>query len=327
LPAGRVKGAVLAMLVRAYGDVDTLHFVIAELGRNDLRLPPDDFDALQKMLAEPAVLYRLGRKDEVLASAQKNTNFAPRAEIIRLLILEGDADTAAAIFELLSDTPPRFGEDCYGWFSIGGLELWEVGNARAPAPALGTFLDRLPASPLFKRICPTGLDAELAVQHLLAAGRFEAAIVLARQERTTPFLLIDTLLQIGTTRLQSGDRDAARAHAEEAAAVLPPFDPGDPIKPSNANRTEDSMARATTDLASTDLPQRSLGERSGDTGRRFEVIRLLAATGAVTEADALARKQQGPLLAVALSAAVAGRAGLRFDDQAPSLSVISATEL
>lgn len=74
--------------------------------------------------------------------------------------------------------------------------------------------------------------------------------------------------------------------------------------------------------------RRNFGERSSDTGRRFEVIRLLTATGAVVEAERLARLQpEGALQAVALSAAVAGRAGLRFHDQAPSFSSISASDL
>ncbi len=75
-------------------------------------------------------------------------------------------------------------------------------------------------------------------------------------------------------------------------------------------------------------PKRNFGERSGDTGRRFQVIQLLAATGAASEADALARAQPtGGLRAVALSAAAAGRAGMRFDDQAPMLSEIDKNEL
>jgi len=324
LPAGRIKGAVLAMLLRGYGDVDTLRFVMGEVARKDFPLPKDSKAALQKMLGEPAFLYRLGRKDEVLASARKTENFASRAEIIRILVAAGDTDTAIAIFNLLASTPPNFGEDCFGWFGpIGGLELSSVGNALvAPAPALGAFIDRLPASALFRKVCPAGLNDDLFVEYLLAAGRFDDAIVRAREEKTQPFLLIDTLLQVGRTRLHSGDPNAARVLAEEAAAVLPPFDPGDPIEPTDPNRNASSM----TDPA-TNGPERNQGERSGDTRRRFEVIQLLAATGAVTEAEALARKQPGALRAVALSAAVAGRAGLRFDDQAPLLSTISAADL
>ena len=63
--------------------------------------------------------------------------------------------------------------------------------------------------------------------------------------------------------------------------------------------------------------------RGGDTGRRVHLVQLLAAAGASDAADTLARRQPaGALRAVALSAAVAGRAGLRFDDQAPMLETI-----
>ncbi|MEE2916918.1 MAG: hypothetical protein VYB32_07580, partial [Pseudomonadota bacterium] len=71
------------------------------------------------------------------------------------------------------------------------------------------------------------------------------------------------------------------------------------------------------------LPPYRTDERSGDINRRFELTRLLAAAGDADAADTLARRQPaGALRAVALSAAVAGRAGLRFDDQAPMLETI-----
>lgn len=76
------------------------------------------------------------------------------------------------------------------------------------------------------------------------------------------------------------------------------------------------------------MPGGNIGETSGNTRRRFQIIQMLAATGAAAQADALARKQQaGAMRAVALSAAAAGRAGMRFDEQAPMLSYIEANDL
>lgn len=320
LPAGRTKGAVLAMLLRSNGDADTQRFVMVEINKEDFPLPDDVRDTLRKVLAEPAFLYRSGRKEEALASARKSRTFASRAEIIYILAGAGDTDAAIEVFNLLGGTPPRFGDECFGWFGpFGGLDLSRLGSASAPSPALGAFIDRLPASALFGKVCPSGLNANLFVKYLLAAGRFDEAIVRARQERTTPFLLIDTLLNIGVIHLRSGDHGAAQALAKEAAAVLPPFDPGDPIQ---GGRSTDSMTDPTPDYP---VPKR--GEREGYTRRRFELIQLLAATGATTEAEALARKQPGALRAVALSAVVAGAAGLRFDDKAPMLNTIDAGDL
>jgi hypothetical protein len=228
------------------------------------------------------------------------------------------------VFETLSSTPPEFSDSCFSWFSpVGGLDLSSMGSALSPARGLGAFLDRLPASPLFRRVCPNGLDAEQEVQHRLAAGQLDAAIARARRERGAPFLLVDALLQAGMVRLRDGARDEARRHAMEAAAALPPFDPGDPVDKDAAN-----SGVVVSNTSDETQARRNSGENSGDTGRRFEVIRLLAATGAIAEADAIARAQPaGGLRAVALSAAIAGRAGLRFDDQAPAPEWISASDL
>jgi hypothetical protein len=167
------------------------------------------------------------------------------------------------------------------------------------------------------------LDPEVEVEYLLAAGRLDAAVERAKPVVAQPFLLIDALLQTARVRLRNGDRDAARAHALAAAAALPPFDRGDRTEEVATNSAVVNMGGSTDGQ-----PSRNFGERSGDTQRRLHVIQLLAATGAVVEADALARMQlAGALRAVALSAAVAGRAGLRFDDQAPTLSVIEAQDL
>lgn len=323
LPAGEIKGAVLAMLIRAYGDAPTLRFVIGEVDRDATRMPAKVREMLEMLLSEPAVLYRLDRRSEALAAAKVASEFEPKAKLIRLLIVANHPATAVSVLETLASTPPEFGDSCFGWFnSIGGLDLAQLGSARSPAPAIGAFLDQLPASSLFKRICPNGLDAELEVEHLLAAGRLDHAITRARQHYGQPFLLIDALLQAGEVRLRDGARDAARAYAIEAAAALRPCDRGDPVDAKRSSVVMDMNAPVENKAT------RNFGERSGDTRRRFEVIRLLAATGAVTEADALARKQPaGGLRAVALSAAVAGRAGLRFDDQAPSLSGIEANDL
>lgn len=326
LPAGETKAGVLAMLIRHYGDADTLRFVTGEIGRNGASLPAKARAALAEMLAEPEMLYRLGRKSEALAAARTARSFQLKAELIALLVRDNDPASAIAVFDTLAATPPEFGDTCYGWFGpIGGLRLAYVGNAMKPSPGLGGFLDRLPASATFRRACPQGLDAELAVSHLLAAGRLDAAIVRAREESAQPFLLVDALLQVGRARLSRGERDLARAHAIEAGAALPPFDPGDPVVPRKAT---DVPVVVTLPSAGAGGPTRNFGERSGDTHRRFHVIQLLAATGAVAEADALARVQPaGGLRAVALSAAVAGRAGLRFDDQAPTLSEINKDDL
>ena len=324
LPAGETKASVLAMLIRSYGDADTLRFVESEFKRDGSRLPTKARAALAQMLAEPTALYRLGRKGEALAAARSARTFEQKAEMIRQLIGDNDAGSATLLFETLGSTPPEFSDDCFQWFSsFSGLSLARLGNARSTTPALGAFLDQLPGSTLYRRICPKGMPVELETEHLLSAGRLDAAITRARSEPGQPFLLVDALLQVGQVRFRDGDREAARAHALAAAEALPVFDRGDPVNPNEANSMVINM-----DAATSDQPGRNFGERPADTGRRLEVIRLLAATGAVREADALARKQlAGALRAVALSASVAGRAGMRFDDQAPTPDWIAVSDL
>jgi hypothetical protein len=324
LPTGETKAAVLAMLIRLYADAATLRFATDELERGDAGFPSGVRAWLRELLAEPEVLYRLGQKAEALAAGRSATSFHARAGLIRLLVGDGDAESAITLFETLSQTPPPFGETCLGWFgSVGGLGLADLGSAVSPAPSIGAFLDGLPGSVTFRKACPDGLGADLEVEHLVAAGRLDAAIAYARRDLDQPFLLVDVLLQAAEVRVRQKDIERARILAIEAGSSLPPFDPGDPADPAPAG------AFASFDMGPTDeLPDRNFGERHGDTHRRFKVIQLLAAVGAVAEADALARAQpSGALRAVALSAAVAGRAGLRFDTQAPMLSVIDGGDL
>lgn len=279
-----VRRGVLAMLVREYGDADTLRFVAAEQARR-----PDP--VIADLLATPQARYRLGDRAAALAAARAARSFDDKAAAIRLMLAANDVDAAVAVFDTLATTPPELADDCFGWFGpIGGLALADLGHVGAPVPAIGTFLDRIGTTPLFRRLCPAGLDAETAVALSLAAGRADAALARAHRETATPFLLIDTALQIGRDQLHAGDRAAARQLLSEAAAALPPY--------------RDH-------------------ERLGDTGRRFHLVQLLAAADAAGAADTLARRQPaGALRAVALSAAVAGRAGLRVDDQAPELETI-----
>ena len=279
-----VRRGVLAMLVHGYGDADDLRFVAAEQARR-----PDP--AVAALLATPQARYRLGERAAALTAARATRTFDDKAAAIRLMLAAGDVDAAMAVFDTMADTPPRLSDDCFGWFGpIGGLALGGLGNVGNPVPAVGTFIDRASATPLFRRLCPAGLDAETAVALSLTAGRADDALARARQETATPFLLVDTVLQIARQRLRAGDRATAQRLLNQAAAALPPY-------------------RA--------------DERGGDTGRRVHLVQLLAAAGASDAADTLARRQPaGALRAVALSAAVAGRAGLRFDDQAPMLETI-----
>lgn len=319
LPPGETKAQVLSMLIRTYRDAETLQFVVTQVKQSSDRLPRSAREGLARMLKDPVVLYRLGHTSEALATARASRAFEPKAELIRLLIEAGDAATAAAVFEMLATSPSMYGDDCFQWFSpVGRLELSNLGSAGSPSAGLGAFLDRLPNSPLFRRVCAKGLDAELEIGYLLAAGRLDPAISRARRERRLPFLLVDALLQTAQVRLRNGNCSAAQALAIEAAAALPQFVPTDPINPNDANPTEMSDT----------MPGGNIGETSGNTRRRFQIIQMLAATGAAAQADALARKQQaGAMRAVALSAAAAGRAGMRFDEQAPMLSYIEANDL
>jgi hypothetical protein len=79
VPAGDVKAGVLAMLIRSYGDRETLRFVSDVMGREGDRLPPQGREALRQMLGEPSVLYRLGRANDALAAARSATTFQSRA--------------------------------------------------------------------------------------------------------------------------------------------------------------------------------------------------------------------------------------------------------
>lgn len=331
LPAGAVKANLLGMLIRSYGDADTLRFAAAELERDGPRLPADARAGLGAMLAEPEALYRLGRKPEALVAARSAGSFGEKAELIRLLLRDGDAPAALAVLETAGTTPPEYGEDCHDWFSpVGGLALARSNGATNPLPALGPFLDGLSRSALFRRICPTGMDAETAVEHLLAAGGLDAAVARARPERRRPFLLVGAALEAGTAHLLRGEREAARALAEEAGAALPPFDPGDPrpsVQPSGTTTLAISDAMTSVGGEANE-PSRNFGEAPGDTRRRLEAIQLLAASGAPEKADALARAQPaGALRAVALSAAAAGRSGLFSGENRIAPEAISASDL
>lgn len=339
-----IKGAVIATLIRFYPDEATLRFASAAIERDGTSMPAETRGRLAQILAEPAIRYQLGQREEALAAAQAANDFQRRRQLIHLLLANNDAPGAIRVFEMLVSSPPdEDSKSCFDWFNpVTGLRLGDIERRREGIVALGDFVDRLPASAFFRRICPHGLDAELEVEYLMIAGRHDAAIARARREPKDPFLRIKTLLEAGETRLRDGDRVKARAHAMEAASVLPPFDLGDRFDPAPVTATSDGRGAITVPESSTldrpqvitvtigratgNEPKRNFGERSGDTSRRLEVIRLLAASGATTEADALARKQAaGGLRAVALSAAVAGRAGLSL--QWRSLNAISADDI
>lgn len=277
---------------------------------------------LREMLAEPANQFVLGQREGALAAAKQSSSFRDRARIILLLLMANDAPTAIHLFESLATTPPDYPENCSGWFNpFGGLHLPGAGRTREAQAGIGAFLDLLPSSFLFRRICPTGFDVSTAVEYLSAAGRTDAALTRALEAEEQPFMAIEVLIGQVRGELAAGDRVRARASALQAAGLLPPFDPG--YRPA----TTDRMVSISTS-ASTFPEGYRAAERPGDKHRRFEVIRLLAATGATDEADALARKQPaGSMRAIALSAAAAGRAGIPTGDQAPSLSVIEASNL
>lgn len=321
LQPAEVKTGLLSMLIRMYGDADTLRFVEGEIAREGDRLPAAA--QLRGMLAEPTNQFILGQREAALAAARKSSSFRERATIILMLLRANDAPTAMHQFEGLSTTPPEFAEDCSGWFNpFGGLHLPGAGKSHEAQSGIGAFLDLLPSSPLFKRICPTGFDVRTDVEYLSAAGRADAALARAMDAKDKPFIAIDVLLGLVQSRLAAGNLDRARAYALQAAALMPTFDPG--------HRPSNSVGSAGASMNAADLLAAGYraGERPGDTDRRFQVIRLLAATGATNEADALARKQPaGAMRAVALSAAVAGRVGIPAGDQAPSLSVIEASDL
>ena len=329
LPPGDTKAQLLAMLIRSYGDAATLGYVAGEVERIGAALPAEARAGLTTMLGEPAILHRLGREPEALAAALKATEFGDKARYIQLLVQEGDIDPAMAVFETLGATPPEFAETCDGWFDrFGGLDL-QLGYVREPVAGVGAFLDRLPASPTFRKACPTGFDAETIVDLLLHAGRLDAAIARARLVKDAPFLRVRTLMDAAEARLARGEHDTARANAIEAAAALPTFDPGDPVvaKPMPAATDGTTAGVTVTDMDAPGPPQ-NFGEPDGLIGRRIELARLLAATGAWSEADALARRQPaGALRAVALSAAVAGRAGIRYGFDAPSIDLIGRSEM
>jgi len=321
LPPGEVKAGLLAMLIRGYGDADTLRFVEGETAREGGRLPAAA--QLRAILAEPVNQFILGKKEQALAAAKQSSSFRERATIILMLLRANDAPTAMHQFESLSTTPPEFAEDCSGWFNpFGGLHLPGAGRTREAQTGIGAFLDLLPSSPLFKRICPTGFDVRTEVEYLSAAGRADAALARAMEAKAEPFIAIDVLTGLVRSRLGAADFDRARAYGLQAATLLPPFDAGQ--RPAVAVEAANASTSA-VDLAAAGY---RAGESPGDTHRRFEVIRLLAATGATDEADALARQQpKGAMRAVALSASVAGRVGIPAGDQAPSLSVIESSDL
>lgn len=323
LPPGDTKGLTLAMLIRSYHDATSLQLVERELTVHRAAFSAEAREGLTRLMADPAVLYAVGRKPEAVAAARAATEREPKQEIILMLLKDDAIADALAVFETLERAaPPEFGEGCSSWFNpIGGLQFWSLGNARSPSSTLGGFLDGLQSSPFFGRICSTGLPADEAIASLLIAGRYDAAIARAEREKETPFLLVDALLQSASAMMRGQERAKALVYAKRAGAALPLFDPGDrPTPPSPPGEPV---------VASTDMPNgppRNYGERPGDTARRFEVMRVLAAAGAPDEAERLARQQPaGAMRAVALSAAVAGRFGLRFDDQAPSIESIEAS--
>lgn len=325
LPPGDAKGLTLAMLIRSYRDVTSLQLVERELTMHRAAFSSEAREGLTRLMASPAVLYALGRKPEAVTAARAATEREPKHEIILVLLKNDAIADALAVFETLEHAaPPEFGEGCSGWFNtIGGLQFWSLGNARSPSPTLGGFLDGLQSSTFFGRICSTGLPADEAVASLLIAGRYDAAIARAEREKEAPFLLVDALLQSASAMMHGHEKAKALVYAKRAGAALPVFDPGDrPTLPSPSGEpVEISMG---ADMRNG--PRRNYGERPSDTARRFEVMRVLAAAGAPDEAERLARQQPaGAMRAVALSAAVAGRSGLRFDDQAPAIEVIEAS--
>lgn len=322
LPPGDTKGLVLAMLIRSYRDAASLRLVERELAAHRAIFSAETRDGLTRLMADPAIIFTLGRRSEAVAAARAATESGPKLEVILLLLKDDAVVDALAVFESLDHaTPPEFGEGCSGWFGpLGGLEFWTLGNAEAPSPTLGRFLDGLQCSPFFRRICPAGLPAEEAVGSLLIAGRYDSAIARASDETARPFLLVNALLSSATAMMHKQEAAKALVYARRAGAVLPQFDMGDrPLAlPSSAEGSMTSL-----DMSAPSGPKRNYGEVSGNTARRFEVIRVLSAAGAPDEAEQLARKQPaGAMRAVALSAAVAGRSGLRFDDQAPSIESI-----
>lgn len=325
---GEVKANLLAMLVNAYGDAETLQFVIRELRSHSGQLPNLAVQYLNAKLKAPIALYRLGNSKGALDAARSTKSFKEHEELVRALVVAGDVRTAITIFELLlRDPQPKMGSGnrCFDWFNMFlGFDISDLGNTRSPRPTVGEFFDAMTALPTFQEICPQGLDADTTTSYLLAAGRFDAAIDYVNKYQKSPFRKIRVLLRVGEVEAYSGNRVKALEHARAAASILPDFDPGDPyILPVYMGVVENAAAPAAVDI-----PPHNYGENGGDTLARLEVIRLLAAAGAPQEADRLARQQRaGALRAVALSVAVAGRIGFKFGPQEQTIDAIQASDL
>jgi len=125
------------------------------------------------------------------------------ADLLRLSLVE-DAVRALA---LLSPGPTC---DAYGP-GFGDLYLTALGHF-GPAPLLARFLDALPKSPEFRRLCPKGLPAALEADLELQAERPDRALAAATR--------VSHSLEAARVRMRIAERLLDLGREEEARELL-----------------------------------------------------------------------------------------------------------
>lgn len=198
-------------------------------------------------------LARMSQSDaELLLSGPRMQAWTLVVDLLRI----GDVEHAMRATELLPVSETCSTPD------IGTGDVISHAVRLADRTTLIAYMGRLRGTGLLSRLCPKGLDDDLAVDVWFAVGDEQKALEVATQAGK-PLLLARTRLAVAERRRGAGDVQGARAMLREAAAVSAP---------------------AVADQ----------GERGAAARQRMEMIHPLAGLGDVSEAERLAAGYPGP---------------------------------
>lgn len=301
LPAGRTKAEILDLaLYKSWNSppLDRARIALARLRTLKPHLPSKEGQMVSKWLDNYKVDLIDGEPNAAIARVRglvESDAIDARTEVAGLisdLIELGETDRAIQALALL---PPS--ADCEEPSKgFGSLYFIALGTFRH-STNLARFLDRLPSSDSFHRICPNGLPHEMAANLEFKAGRLERA--LATAERTgDPGFAAAMRNNVAEEWLRRGEIDKVRPLILRAAERLPPFG------------SEDGLALR------------------GAARARMDIIHDLARIGELERAKQLAMSFPGPgwrgvALSVIVGTAARDWAGPRWGGPETELTEVS----
>lgn len=173
-----------------------------------------------------AAIARVRAAFESGSSAETDLSDSPATKaqgLISDFLSATDIERAVAVTSLFPTS-----EDCSQVFeNLPAIFEWVLPTQQDDA-IVAAYLDRLQTTGIWKRLCPNGVDKELAAEVWLGAGNEEKALEEASASGK-PIVLAKIRVGVVERRLSAGDAAGAKTMIDAAAADLPSISTGTPL--------------------------------------------------------------------------------------------------